>query len=170
VTAFTGTIPTIASGDTTSVPANLAIYRDALKGLSDPWSTYTPAWTATTTNPTLGNGTLVGHYMQVNKFVSFWIKLTLGSTTTVGSGLYQITLPVTPFSTHPVHFEIVYFDSSAGAQYRGVTSQLTAPAKVNLLYDASTAGGAMSGFTNAVPAVPATGDVYDISGTPYEAA
>jgi hypothetical protein len=45
--------------------------------------------------------------MQVNKFVSFWIKLTIGSTTTVGSGLYQITLPVTPFATHPVHFDIV---------------------------------------------------------------
>jgi hypothetical protein len=168
VTAFTGTIPTIAPGDTTTLSGNLATYRDALKGLSEAWTSYTPTWTATTSNPTLNNGTLVGHYMQVNKFVSFWIVLTFGSTTAVGSGIYQMTVPVAPFVGHPMAFDIQYFDTSASTVYRGQTSFVSG-SKFNMLYDASTAGGALAALSNAAPAIPAVGDVYRILGT-YEAA
>jgi len=59
-----------------------------------PWKTYTPAWTAATTNPVLGNGTLTGQYLQVGKTVHYRIVLTMGSTTTYGSGYYQLSLPV----------------------------------------------------------------------------
>ena len=66
---------------------------------SGAWVAYTPAWTAATTNPTLGNGTLVGRYIQVGKRVDFSISLTWGSTTTAGSGTYQFGLPVAARST-----------------------------------------------------------------------
>lgn len=168
MTLFTGTIPTIASGDTTTVPANLATYRDALKALSEAWTTFTPTWTATTTNPVLNNGTITGHYAQINKTVLFWIKLTVGSTTTVGSGIYQLTLPVATVTNHPGIFDISYLDSSAGATYRGLT-QLATASKANLLYDSSSAGGIMVAFTAVAPVVPATGDVYSVTGI-YETA
>ncbi|MCM8548880.1 hypothetical protein [Streptomyces sp. STCH 565 A] len=58
------------------------------------WTSYTPTWTASTTNPNLGNGTLVGRYHKVGRTVHLHINLTAGSTTTYGSGTYSFALPV----------------------------------------------------------------------------
>jgi hypothetical protein len=58
------------------------------------WISYTPAWTAVTTNPVLGNGTLTGGYRRIGGQVDFWINLAAGSTTTYGSGTYLLSLPV----------------------------------------------------------------------------
>jgi hypothetical protein len=54
--------------------------------------TYT-AYTPTFTNFTLGNGTAVGRYMQIGKTVFVEIKVTLGSTSSMGSDPY-VFLPV----------------------------------------------------------------------------
>lgn len=59
------------------------------------WTTYTPSWTATTTNPSLGNGTLVGSYMKVGTTCHLSIQLVIGSTTNKGSGTYRFSLPFT---------------------------------------------------------------------------
>ena len=60
------------------------------------WTPYSPSWTASTTNPNLGNGTLIGRYSKIGRQVTFHINLTCGSTTTFGSGNYNFTLP--PFT------------------------------------------------------------------------
>jgi len=60
------------------------------------WSTYVPTWTASSTAPTLGNGTIEGYYAQTGKTVNFSIELTFGSTTKRGVGYYSFTLPVPP--------------------------------------------------------------------------
>ncbi|MFE5368219.1 hypothetical protein [Streptomyces mirabilis] len=57
------------------------------------WIPYTPVWTASITNPTLGNGTLIGRYQKVGRDVHFHINLTTGSTSTYGNGGYNFTLP-----------------------------------------------------------------------------
>lgn len=60
------------------------------------WTTYTPVWTATTTNPTLGNGTIEGYFSQTGKQVMVSIELTVGSTSKRGVGAYMFSLPVPP--------------------------------------------------------------------------
>jgi hypothetical protein len=60
------------------------------------WKDWTPTWTASTTNPSIGNGTLLGRYSVVGKIVICKIFLQFGSTTTAGSGAYSFTYPVTP--------------------------------------------------------------------------
>jgi hypothetical protein len=60
------------------------------------WIAYTPVWTASITNPALGNGTLIGRYQKVGRDVHFHINLTTGSTSTYGNGGYNFTLP--PFT------------------------------------------------------------------------
>lgn len=57
------------------------------------WTTYTPTWTASTTNPSLGNGTLVGRYQKTGRLVACHINLAPGSTTTLGSGGYSFAIP-----------------------------------------------------------------------------
>lgn len=119
MTLFVGSIPTISAGDTTTLPTNLATYRDALKALSEAWTTYNPAWTATTTNPTIGNGTITGKYAQINKLVVWRFIITCGSTTTFGSGSYLVSLPVA------CHADYVQNDSLNG---NGATAQSGASA------------------------------------------
>lgn len=57
--------------------------------------TYTPTWTASTTNPVIGNGTLVGKYLRIGKMCYVRIRLQIGSTTTTGSGSWRFALPFT---------------------------------------------------------------------------
>lgn len=60
--------------------------------------TWTPTWTAVTTNPAIGNGSLNGRYFQINKLVIAEMTLITGSTTTYGSGRWRFTFPVTAAS------------------------------------------------------------------------
>lgn len=58
------------------------------------WSTYTPAWTGASSNPVLGNGTIAGRYKLIgDKTCLVQIKLTMGSSTTYGSGNFLFSLP-----------------------------------------------------------------------------
>ena len=58
------------------------------------WFDYTSAWLATTTNPTLGNGTLTAKYSKFGFLTHFKIKLVVGSTSTIGTGTqYYFRLP-----------------------------------------------------------------------------
>lgn len=59
------------------------------------WSSYTAAWTAATTNPVLGNGTLTARYQLLGQTCELSIHLIFGSTTTLGSGAYSIGIPFT---------------------------------------------------------------------------
>lgn len=57
------------------------------------WTTYTPTWTGAVTNPAIGNGTITGAYRINGKNLEFRINLTMGSTTTYGSGNWSFGLP-----------------------------------------------------------------------------
>lgn len=93
MTTFTGTIPTIASGDTTTVPTNLATYRDALKALTEAGTSYVPTYS----NFTLGNGTAAAAWARQNKWADFRIRIALGTTSAV-TGAMTISLPATPIA------------------------------------------------------------------------
>ena len=56
----------------------------------------TPTWTAATTNPTIGNGTLTNDFDIVGGMLFYSITLTIGSTTTLGTGEWRFSLPFTP--------------------------------------------------------------------------
>src|SRR5687768_15550898 len=60
------------------------------------WQSYTPVWTAASTQPAIGNGSLNGRYTRIGKTVIGWLNLTFGSTTTPGTGQWFFTPPVTP--------------------------------------------------------------------------
>ncbi|MFI7042595.1 hypothetical protein ACIBI0_38460 [Microbispora rosea] len=57
------------------------------------WTYFTPTWTASTTQPSLGNGTFVGAYLQVGQAVFFRMRLQFGSSTTPGTGSWSFSLP-----------------------------------------------------------------------------
>ena len=57
-------------------------------------TTYTPTWSGTGSNPSLGNGTLQARYARLGDLVLVWLLVTMGSTTTYGTGVWEFTLPV----------------------------------------------------------------------------
>lgn len=63
----------------------------------DAWTAYTPALTATTTNPTLGTGsTAAGRYQRVGRSIWGQLNVKFGTSgTAAGSGTYRLSLPVT---------------------------------------------------------------------------
>src|SRR5512147_917213 len=59
------------------------------------WTSYTPAWTAATTNPEIGDGSRGGRYAKVGKVVFFESYLTIGTSTPLGTGIWYLSLPST---------------------------------------------------------------------------
>jgi DNA/RNA endonuclease YhcR with UshA esterase domain len=130
------------------------------------WTAYTPVWTASSTNPGLGNATLTGHYAQIGSTVHFRIRLRAGSTTTFGTGSYRFTLPVEAVAVFSGAGEIIgqaaILDNSLGDRY--VRHAYTFSSTICSLVDE--AGVAV---TNTVPFTWASLDNLSIVGT-YEAA
>jgi len=126
------------------------------------WASFTPTWTGSVTNPVIGNGTMVGAYLQVGKTVQFRLVVTMGSTTTYGSGAWGLTLPVAPNSSQAA--AAVYVDSSASTRCSG-SAWLTSGSGIFRMLPPTDA--ASSGISPTVPFTWATSDQIIISGT-YE--
>jgi hypothetical protein len=144
--------------------ANTAIdaIGDAMEGA---WSSYSPAWTSTGTAPALGNGSLTGHYKQVGNTVHLRTTLVLGGTSTIGTGVYRISLPVA--AKIGSHLTAVCEDNSAsGAKWAGValiTAAITTGDNMRIIVTASSAG-----VSSVAPFTWASGDSLWLAGS-YEA-
>lgn len=132
-------------------------------GSSGGWIAYTPSWTATTANPTIGNGTVDGAYQKIGRMVSFRARILFGSTTTVGTGTYLLSVPfATPASVPPQVVHAVFSDASTAFWYR-FAGYL--PTSSNVLQ--FPLGSGVDQWGAAVPVVPANGDIMTVSGV-YE--
>ena len=72
--------------------ANTASYVTPYEGA---WRSYTPSWTASSINPSIGNGSLEGWYKVVGKTCFVRGNIVMGSTTTFGSGEWYVSMPFT---------------------------------------------------------------------------
>jgi len=90
-TLGTNTVVTSSITDGAVTPAKLL----AGTGSSWAWQSWTPTWTGASGNPAIGNGTIIGRYLQTGKTVQFRLDILAGSTTTFGTGAWTFTLPVT---------------------------------------------------------------------------
>lgn len=67
-------------------------YIENPEGFPD-WFSYTVSWTATTTNPVIGDGTLYGKWKASGKSILAKVRIIMGSTTTYGTGNYNFSIP-----------------------------------------------------------------------------
>lgn len=75
-------------------PAGLHLYiGDAWRPIGTRNMAVTPRWEASTTDPTLGNGTLAGRYHRFVDMIDFRIHLTYGSTSAPGTGAWSFRPP-----------------------------------------------------------------------------
>jgi hypothetical protein len=154
---------TWVAGETVTAALMNTEVRDAVTGLESAWTSYTPTWTAVTTNPTFGDTTLTAAYWRSGKTVHFRYKYLLGASFNQGSGAYSFTLPVTAAAgsvDQPCLFD--YFDTSAARHYIGLgTISSTVVTRTRIEAGVT--------FGSSAPVVLGTGDFWVCSGT-YEAA
>lgn len=76
------------------------------------WAAWTPTWQ----NLTVGNATQTARYSQSGKTVFFWLKLVLGSTSSVGTQptfTWPTALPASTDAAQSALTKVVYLDASA---------------------------------------------------------
>ena len=132
------------------------------------WEVWTPTWSASTTNPVIGNGTLVGRFKRDGKKIDFYIHLTIGSTTSNGVGFYSFDLPV-PEVARPWSFDGYAFDTSLGDYYAIKSIRQASDSTGLIRADPTSAGGPLRGVGATTLFTWATGDVLYLWGM-YEAA
>jgi hypothetical protein len=86
-----------------------------------PWTTYTPSWTASVTNPNIGNGNISGRYVTIGATVIGEIRVLMGTSGfSRGTGTYFLSLP-TPavFENYQPVGNVVIRDEGPGVTYFG---------------------------------------------------
>lgn len=144
-----GGTPTAAWGDI--INANFAAIGGA-------WTAFTPSWTGSGSNPSIGNGVLTGKYVQLGKTLHFRVYLQYGSTSTAGSGTWRFGLPnsLSGATTQQICSAFVF---DAGARYYVARGLVGAVSYVTLVTDDANA------VTNNQPITWASGDEVNIQGT-----
>lgn len=130
---------TLSDTNTGSTPNTVSIVAKA----------YTPAWTAATTNPTIGNGSVVGEYERDGNYVVARVTANFGSTTTFGTGTYSFSLPITPYAHARDIIGPAFAFKSGTSFFEGVAYIVSGSSTVLLLLGAAPAN-------NVGPTVPVT--------------
>jgi len=125
-------------------------------------NTYSVSWTGATTNPSLGNGTLIGRYSLVGKLVKLDINLQMGSTTSYGSGAWSFSLPFTAINPCVNMGLASAYDNSSGMRYP-LAVLVTNGATALSVFVPTTTGSTVSTLTSAIPFTWATNDLLRIS-------
>lgn len=145
---------------------------NAMLAANTAWTSFTPTWTGASANPSLGNGTLAGAYQQIGKTVKFRIRLVIGSTTSLGTGGWRFSFPVTAntyYNSTNVGILTTGYSEDAGVQgYMVAGSRAIDNTKFEIGVQTSAAG-AWSPLAPSTPFAWGTGDYFSIGGE-YEAA
>jgi hypothetical protein len=152
-----------ASGPMVGWAAQNTLNMDKIDSLfRDDFTNYSPSWTATTANPTLGAaGAVTGKYIRLmpRMVMAFFSIYTGGAGFLPGTGLYRLTLPVaadpvlSAFS-HTVPVGKAIFLDTSGPITSSVFGVIYSPSS-SLLFFRPSAGGT---WDNAIPVVPGQQD------------
>lgn len=154
-------LPYPAGADPADVPADMGSLAGAVDVPYGAWTAYTPAWTADTANPTIGNGTFTGRFNTRGKIGNAVIVVTIGTTTTLGTGAYRFSVPgawtlQASANVGDVYGWGVFYDLSTTTRYVGSVG-FQSVSTVRLYTHAAT-----TGVSPTVPVVPATGDIITL--------
>lgn len=100
-------------------------------GGSFAWQAWSPTLKGSTTDPTIGDGTVVARYMQIGSGSGSLIickyYFEFGSTSNDGAGAWRLDGPVTPYASYDPGMAIggcVVYDASTSTYYHGSTRYL----------------------------------------------
>jgi len=127
-----------------------ALYAAAWVAFNSP----TLVWSANTTAPALGNGTLLGRYqLQGNKGIRFQGRLTIGTTSTFGTGFWIFNVPFSATADSILYCVGTHRMDDVSVQSRPGTCRFFTASQLVL----DNSGGVVAGNS---PVVPASTDAY----------
>lgn len=160
VTLPTGTVLTGIAPD---VFGSITALEEAGSAGGATYASYVPAIRASGTDPTVGDGTLVGRYGQSGGTVHFSINFTYGSTSTGGDGTWGFTLPVAPRADMEQQAICLILDAGTDNKVGVATINGTTGDISSVVVDGANV------VTGLTPMTWAAGDELNITGS-YEAA
>jgi len=99
--------------DNSGLTQSYKVTREVLLGSQIPWASYTPVWTASSTNPVIGNGTITGSYAIIGKTCFVRGNIAMGSTTTFGSGEWYVSMPVPAINADAILLTATLLDNGS---------------------------------------------------------
>jgi len=108
LSALTATSTTISATSVSAITFNLSGSQ-----IESSWTSYTPVWTASGTNPVIGNGTIEGYYKLIGKTCFVRGNIAMGSTTTFGSGEWYVSMPFTAKHADAILLTATLLDNSS---------------------------------------------------------
>lgn len=123
---------------------------------------YTPSWTTSGTQPAIGDGTIYGRYVYLGNMVHVFVQITMGSTTTYGTGQWRISLP-TAGDGRLWNFQGIAYDLSAVA-WETVVGLYPATGTNMQVKTLTSVGAAMADLSSTVPFIWASGDMLQLQG------
>lgn len=125
------------------------------------WTSFTPTWTGASGNPAIGNGTINAAYITTGKTHKFRIHITMGSTTTFGSGRWDLTIGGGVTTIAAIQVVSCYMLDNSATAARGVVAWVPASSSIcrPVGHD-----GAINGVSSTVPWTWAQNDSLVVEG------
>lgn len=115
------------------------------------WNTFVPTWTATTVNPTIGNGSLTSRWMRVGRMITWAGTLSAGTTTNGGTGVWSMSLPVAAASNGVVVTGSANYFNQGDNDYVGVCQISSGASTASFSVKTSTNSQSFGSVSNTVP-------------------
>jgi len=128
------------------------------------WTSYTPTWTATTTNPTLGSTTIAGRYKALDSktyVVNVTISITTGGAWNAGSGSYIFSLPAGLTAATRIQIGSAHVLDNGTAHFAGICKVSASGTTIAETVIADASGSRL--LSNSIPITWATGDQINLS-------
>jgi hypothetical protein len=113
--------------------------------------TFTPAWTGSSVNPAIGNGSLTGRYTKIGRVVQATVTMVTGSTSTYGTGFYGWGLPFAAVDVSTTveltGLSMMANDVSTTLRYQGLAVVITSTTMGAFVPDSATLWQSTSPFT-----------------------
>ena len=132
------------------------------------WTAYTPSWTAASTNPVIGNGTIEGYYKVIGKTCFVRGNIAMGSTTTFGSGEWYVSMPFTASHADGILMTATLLDNNT-AWYNAILNGARAGFNHKSAIQYQVVGGTADSITPTTPFTWTTSDRFTWNGS-YEIA
>jgi len=109
---------------TANTTAGQILTAATLNTIGAAWESYTPTWTGSISNPSVGAGFIEGRYCRLQTLIIASGYIILGAGWLAGSGTYRVSLPVTARGSNSTIGYAALLDASASyAGYFGSAIQ-----------------------------------------------
>jgi len=117
----------MATQYTAGLSAGEVLTAATMNSIGAVWESYTPTWTGSTSNPSVGAGFIEGRYCRIQTLIIVSGHIIPGAGWSAGSGTYRVSLPINARATNaPIGFAGLLDASASYVGYTGIATRVSA--------------------------------------------